>query len=103
MIFELPKNKCCMDTMFQNENTLFEFIGTMINVYADMQEDFYNRMEDIAEEQKKEWLNQTIWDYILSIKLTYEPILGMLYHSGAVKNTVAREIIFDNFVNTDED
>ena len=21
MIFKLPKNKCCMDTMFQNENT----------------------------------------------------------------------------------
>ncbi len=103
MIFEIPKNNCCMDTMFQNENILFEFIGTMINIYSDRQEEFYNSMEDITEEQREEYLTQVIWDYIFTIKLTYEPILGMIYHCGVLENKIAKTIIYENFVDVEED
>ena len=102
MIFEIPKNKCCMDTMFANENALFDFVGTMINIYSDMQEDIYNQL-DATEQEKKDWLEEVLWNYILSIKMTYEPILGMLYHSGVIENKIAKRIIFENFVDVEED
>lgn len=92
-----------MDTMFQNENVLFDFIGNMLDVYSFTQQDLYEDMKDTTEEQKKDWLRLAIWDYILSIKLTYEPILGMLYHSGAVKHEIARELIFENFIDIDDE